>query len=227
MKWWGILLLILLICGVGVGAFFLGSSSFFMDKGAEKAQEAAVDSATAQASEAKKEEKGDKEEKGEEKADLPTLPRLKRYLRPVKSSDLFSQRYAMANVKPHWHGQTAYGPPLDMRERLFSKDILLGRKKMSMPNRKVYMADDRKMKSTFFQVEIARFRYYKQAKIRMSALSAKITDPLVICDILDERGRVVYALRIQRPMTKGEAQDYIAYCLEVTDVIPKVVRYAF
>jgi|GEM_PF-1858432 len=230
MKWWGVLLLIMLICGVGAGSFFLGK---YLTKPnvstATKATDEAKDVTAPKDKDSK--EKGDKKEEKLEKKEkviAPTMPRLKRYLKPVQATDVFSQRYAAAHVKPHWNGQTAYGPPDNVQDIIFSPDVMLGddvRAKKSIAS--TSRAVGRTIHQPKFQIEFGHFRYYRQAEKRMQDLTQKITDPLIICDILDKKGLVQYSLRVRRPMTKEEAHEYVGYCLEEADMVPRIVRYVF
>ena len=228
MKWWGVVLLVLLVCGVGVGAFFLGRLVF-----PEKPSVAEVAQAADSTQDAKKDKEGAKaasagEKKGDQKESsiLPTLPRLKRYLKPVKTRDMYSQRYALVHTMPSWRAQTGYGPPADVHEKMFSRDVFLGAPRAT--KKRVYkpgmMRESGLMK---FQVEFGVYSSYKKAVARFKMLQKQMHDPLVICDLLDRKGGVRYAVRLRAPMGQAEAQDYISYCVEAVDVVARVVPYAF
>lgn len=229
MKWWGVVLIVLLVCGVGVGAFFLGRVAFPSKPSAAEAAQAA--DGAGEAKKDAKDGKGASAEKaqGDQKEGssiLPTLPRLKRYLKPVKTRDMFSQRYALVHTAPNWRAQTGYGPPADVHEKMFSRDIFLG-----MPHatkKRVHRSGGMKeMGRLKYQVEFGIFVSYKKAAERLKALQKKMHDPLVICDIVDRSGGVRYAVRLRAPMGQAEAQDYISYCVDAVDVVARVVPYVF
>ena len=228
MKWWGVLLLVLLMCGVGAGAFFLGrlvlpdKSSASESGSAEGAADGAQEKKDTKAAST---DKPNAEEAQGEKI-LPTLPRLKRYLKPVKTQDMFSQRYALMHTAPHWRAQTGYGPPADVHEKIFSRDVFLGRPHAQ--KKCVHMSGvSRDMRYPKYQVEFGVFSSYKKAVKRLKVLQKQIHDPLVMCDIVDRSGGVRYAVRLRAPMRQAEAQDYISYCVEAADVVARVVPYAF
>ena len=230
MKWWGVLLLVLFVCGVGGGAFFLGKhmtpSAADADKAADEAdKKTEKDRKKEEEKKDKAEGKGDK--KDGEKNIFPTLPRLKRYLKPVKTRDVFSQRYALIHNSPNWRAQTGYGPPADVHERLFSQDVLLGQEYRL--NKRVLFTKREKSpyKRWQYQVEFGAFNSYKKAAQRLRDLQKRVHDPLIICDIVDRKGGVRYFVRLRAPMSAVEAQDYIAYCIEAADMVARVVPYAF
>lgn len=229
-------MLIMLMTGVGAGAFFIGrilypsiSDASPENDGAESPSGEDPQAKDGAASEEKpKKEETAQGKDGDAKKILPTLPRLKRYLKPTRTNDVFSQRYALINNAPHWRAQTGYGPPPDVHEKIFSEEVFLGMKK---PDKR-YVAGVRgvsRVKSISrarYQVEFGSFQSYRKAMMQLKVLCKKIHEPVVICDIVD-KGRVRYALRLRMPMGYEEAQDYIVYCVEAADVVARVVPYAF
>lgn len=171
----------------------------------------------------KKKEDAAKEEKkegGEEKVFItPTLPRLKRHLQPIKGKDYWGGRYDNSSL-PNWSGQTAYGPPGDVHNHVFTEDVMLGAESKNKPS-------DVRHGQPLYQIEFGSFRAYNQALMRKKLLVKKASFSVVICDIVSPGGDVRYSLRTRTPMSRSTAQETVLKMIQKADIVGKVVPYVF
>ena len=214
MKWWSILLVILIAMGCGVGGFFvadvLQSSKAEVPKAGASKEEVAAEAPPSDA-------KSDKESTAPQpKVIAPTLPRMHKHLKSVKNNPSVLSRYHNTTA-PTLSGQTAYGPPADVYNQMFTQDILLPEQGQEIANIKGFAK---------YQVEFGVFDTYAHALSRKQSILQKVSVAIHIVDI-KKGGKVMYSLRTRRPMSKAEAQTFMLHLIERADIVSKVVSYVF